>query len=463
MWLCSWPWRWERPPRWGRRRRRARAPCRGLTKALKSRWLSLGHTAALVVDLRTGEVVFQHNGSKPVAPASNEKLPVSWAALKRLGAAYRFHTELYGAGVRRGAVWEGDLVLKGFGDPTLASSDLDGLARRVRAAGIRSVTGRVLGDESYFDRRRAASGWKTYFLGGETPPLSGLVVDRARGWPALSPPLLAARSLRDALVRAGVAVAGRPGLGIAPPDAASLASDVSVPLAEIVRVMNHESDNFYAEMLLKGIAAAAGKPGSSSLGGKLVVATMAEAGIPVQGVQIVDGSGLSRLDRLTASALVGVLQAGLADPSIRSAFVGSLAVAGRSGTLELAPARSARAREGQDRHHEPGLHAVRLHRPRLRVRRAAERQPGLVVGGTGGTGPVRDAARRHALTGVAAAHCPSSARRPASSRIGTPSFSAFAALEPGLSPTITAVVFFETESATLAPSASRAAFAASRV
>ena len=305
----------------------------GLTKALKSRWLSLGHTAALAVDLRTGEVVFQHNGSMPVAPASNEKLPVSWAALKRLGPAYRFHTELYGVGVRRGDVWDGNLVLKGFGDPTLASSDLDGLARKVRAAGIRSVTGRVLGDESYFDRKRGANGWKAYFLGGETPPLSGLVVDRAQGWPALSPPLLAARSLRDALVRAGVAVAGRPGLGVAPPDAASLASDVSAPLAEIVRVMNHESDNFYAEMLLKGIAAAAGKSGSSSLGGKLVVATMAEAGIPVEGVQIVDGSGLSSLDRLTASALVGVLRAGLADPSIRSAFVGSLAVAGRSGTL----------------------------------------------------------------------------------------------------------------------------------
>ena len=305
----------------------------GLTKALKSRWLSLGHTAALAVDLRTGEVVFQHNGSMPVAPASNEKLPVSWAALKRLGPAYRFHTELYGVGLRRGGVWEGNLVLKGFGDPTLASSDLDGLARKVRAAGIHSITGRVLGDESYFDRKRGASGWKAYFLGGETPPLSGLVVDRAQGWPALSPPLLAARSLRDALVRAGVAVAGRPGLGVAPPDAASLASDVSAPLAEIVRVMNHESDNFYAEMLLKGIAAAAGKAGSSSLGGKLVVATMAEAGIPVQGVQIMDGSGLSSLDRLTASALVGVLRTGLADPSIRSAFVGSLAVAGRSGTL----------------------------------------------------------------------------------------------------------------------------------
>ena len=313
----------------------------GLTKALKSPSLSLGRTAALAVDLKTGEVVFAHNGTMPVAPASNEKVPVAWAALTRLGPLYRFHTELYGVGARRGKVWDGDLVLKGFGDPTLSSSDLELLARKVRASGIRSVTGRVLGDESYYDRKRGADGWKPSFLGGETPPLSALVADRARGWPALSPPLLAARSLRDALVRLGVAVAGRPGLGVVPRDAASLASDVSVPLADIVRVMNHESDNFYAEMLLKEIAAAAGKVGSSTMGGRLVVATMAEAGIPVQGVRIVDGSGLSSLDRLTAVALVGVLRAGLGDPSIRAPFVDSLAVAGRSGTLSsrLSPLR----------------------------------------------------------------------------------------------------------------------------
>ncbi len=305
----------------------------GLTKALESPALSLGRTAALAVDLKTGAVVFAHNGTMPVAPASNEKLPVAWAALTRLGPAYRFHTELYGVGVRRGTVWDGDLVLKGFGDPTLSALDLELLARKVRASGLRSVTGRVLGDESYYDRKRGADGWKPTFLGGETPPLSALVADRAHGWPALSPPLLAARSLRDALVRLGVSVAGRPGLGVAPRNAASLASDVSAPLAAIVRVMNRDSDNFYAEMLLKEIAAAAGKVGSSTMGGKLVVATMAEAGIPVRGVRIVDGSGLSSLDRLTAVALVGVLRAGLGDPSIRAAFVDSLAVAGRSGTL----------------------------------------------------------------------------------------------------------------------------------
>ena len=304
-----------------------------LTKALAGPSLSLNRTSALAVDLATGTVLFQRNSALPVAPASNEKIPVSWAALTQLGPGYRFHTEVYGVGSRSGPAWDGDLVLKGFGDPTLDVADLDRLAATIKGRGIYVVSGRVLGDESFYDAKRGAAGWKAYFVGSESPPLSALVVDRARGWPALSPPLLAARAFREALERRGVRVAGRPGLGVAPSTAMSLASDVSDPLAVIVRHMNHESDNFYAEMLLKQLVAATGRPGSSAAGGKLVVAAMREAGISVDGVRLVDGSGLSSLDRLTAEALVGIIRTGLADPSIRVPFMRSLAVAGVSGTL----------------------------------------------------------------------------------------------------------------------------------
>ena len=304
-----------------------------LGQALASPSLSLGRTAALAVDLDTGAVVYSHNQAMPVLPASNQKIPISWAALTRLGPGYRFHTEVYGAGVRSGSRWEGDLILKGFGDPTLVTADLDRLAATIRGRGIRSVTGRIIGDESFYDAKRGAPGWKQYFLGGETPPLSALVVDRASGWPALSPPLLAARAFRDALSRRGVTVEGRPGLGSAPATAVPLASDTSESLAVVIRRMNHESDNFLAEMLLKQVAAATGQVGTSAGGGKLVVASMRDAGLPVAGVRIVDGSGLSSLDRLTAEALVGVIRAGATDPVVRGAFLGSLAVAGVSGTL----------------------------------------------------------------------------------------------------------------------------------
>ena len=304
-----------------------------LTKALMAPSLSLSRTSALAVDVATGNILYAHNASLPVAPASNEKIPVSWVALTSLGAGYRFHTEVYGTGVRSGPTWDGDLILKGFGDPTLTTSDLDRLAGTISGRGIRTVTGRILGDESFYDSKRGAAGWKRYFIGGETPPLSALVVDRARGWPALSPPLLAARTFRQALTRRGVTVVGRPGLGAAPAAAMTLASDVSDPLAAIVRHMNHESDNFYAEMLLKQLPAAAGKAGTSAGGARLVIAAMRDAGIPVEGVRIVDGSGLSSLDRLTAATLVGVIQTAATDSTIEPAFIGSLAVAGVSGTL----------------------------------------------------------------------------------------------------------------------------------
>ena len=182
-----------------------------LQRSLRSPYVSLAKTSALAVDTRTGAVLFGHNQNVPVHPASNEKLPVSWAALTRLGPGYRFTTSVLGTGQRVGSVWDGDLYLRGDGDPTLTTADIGHLAASLRASGITSVTGRIRGDESAFDRRRGGAGWKAYFVGGETPPLSALVVDRARGWPALSPPLLAARALRDALVARGTAITGRAG------------------------------------------------------------------------------------------------------------------------------------------------------------------------------------------------------------------------------------------------------------
>jgi D-alanyl-D-alanine carboxypeptidase/D-alanyl-D-alanine-endopeptidase (penicillin-binding protein 4) len=304
-----------------------------LTTTLRSPYVSLARTSAVAVDVRTGAVLFAHNARLPVVPASNEKLPVSWAALTRLGPGYRLATQLLGVGERRGAVWRGDLILRGAGDPTLTSADLAALAATVRAAGIRRITGRVRGDESLYDTRRAVAGWKSYFVGIETPPLSALVVDRAQGWPRLSPPLLAARALRHALVARGVAVGNRAGLGTAPADAEVLAVHRSKPLWSIVRSMNRDSDNFTAEMLLKHLGTLDGGRGTSVRGAEVVLAEMRAAGISVAGVRIVDGSGLSAHDRMTAEALVGVLRAGLENPRIRTAFVGSLAVAGRNGTL----------------------------------------------------------------------------------------------------------------------------------
>ncbi len=307
-----------------------------LAKALAVPHVDPARTAALAVDLRTGSVVFERNATLSLVPASNQKLPVAYAALALLGPGYRFHTEVVGSGTLVGDVWHGDLWLRGFGDPTLKPSDLDVLAAEVAAWGIRRVDGAVIADESWFDARRTAPGWRPSFYIYESPPLSALAVDRGwyRGRTSASPALAAGSLLRQSLEAAGVRVAGRTRAGVLTTSGLPLAQDVSEPLAAVVRFMGRESDNYTAELLVKQLGASYAGAGTTAAGTRVIRAALEEAGVPLAGVRLADGSGLSGLDRLTAAAVVALLEAGLAEGGLRDAFLQSLAVAGVNGTLE---------------------------------------------------------------------------------------------------------------------------------
>jgi D-alanyl-D-alanine carboxypeptidase/D-alanyl-D-alanine-endopeptidase (penicillin-binding protein 4) len=307
-----------------------------LARALHVPHVAPARSAAVAFDLTTGTVLFQQNGNRPLAPASNEKLPLTYAALVRLGTAFRIETDVLGQGEQDGTQWTGTLVLKGNGDPTLSRADLRALAAQVKSLGIRSVTGGVAGDESAYDTRRIVAGWKPSFFMDESPPLSALVVDRARVGSVVTrtPALAAATAFRDALRNAGVAVAGPVRSAAADAWSEPLASVSSPTVAAMVRFMDRESDNFTAEMLLKQLGLAEVDRGTSAAGATVVMQTLAEAGVPMTGVRIVDGSGLSRLDRLTTSALGSLLKIAWADPAVRPALLAALPVAGVNGTLQ---------------------------------------------------------------------------------------------------------------------------------
>jgi serine-type D-Ala-D-Ala carboxypeptidase/endopeptidase (penicillin-binding protein 4) len=294
-----------------------------------------GLTAALAVDLTDGQVVFHRRADVGLVPASNEKLAVTYTALAVLGPTYRIDTTVYGEGALIDGVWHGDLVLKGFGDPTLTRGDLRHLVAQLRSGGLRRITGQVLGDESFFDSMRVGPLWKRSFYLSESPPLSALTVDRSsyRGIVSAEPALAAASAFRDLLVKAGIRVAGAAGTGRADGAAFPLATVRSVPVAVLVRWMNGESDNFMAELLLKQLGAVENQQGTTARGTAVVRRTLAAVGVPLAGVRLVDGSGLSPYDRLTAGALVGILEAAWKDPGIRKPFVASLPVAGVRGTL----------------------------------------------------------------------------------------------------------------------------------
>ncbi len=306
-----------------------------LARALVVPHVSPTRSAAIAVDLATGKTVFAQNESASLAPASNEKLAVAYAVLVALGPDYRIATDVVGQGQQVGSIWQGDLVLKGYGDPALSSADLARLAAQVRAAGIERVSGSVLGDESFFDSRRTAPGWKPSFYVYESPPLSALSVDRGRyrGRVSRVPALAAATELEQALRHAGVAVVGRPGLGRDEDSGTPLASVRSPTLLTLVRWMDHSSDNWTAEILLKELGALRAGSGTTAAGAQAVTDILGQAGVPLAGVHIADGSGLSLLDRMTAQSLVAILHVAWVNPIVRPALFDSLPVAGVDGTL----------------------------------------------------------------------------------------------------------------------------------
>jgi serine-type D-Ala-D-Ala carboxypeptidase/endopeptidase (penicillin-binding protein 4) len=307
-----------------------------LARALHARHVSPAQTGAIVLDLRTGRTLFTQNSARALRPASNEKLATTYAALMALGPAFRIETDVLGDGHQSGTTWQGNLVLKGYGDPSLTAAELVSLAHQVAAVGIRHVSGRILGDESWFDARRTGVGWKAQFYLHESPALSALIVNR--GWTGRyetsRPALMAAQLFRLDLRRAGVTVSGGAAVGVAPESAVQLADVQSPPVSALVRHMDVFSDNFYAEMLLKEVGAVQGSGGSAAAGLAVTRGLLAGADVPLGGVRMVDGSGLSLVDRWTAAALATLLRTMWLDPDLRPYVVPALPVAGETGTLE---------------------------------------------------------------------------------------------------------------------------------
>lgn len=114
---------------------------------------------AIALATRSGAVLYERNADEHFLPASSAKLATGSVALARLGAGFRFTTEVLGTGPVADGELQGDLVLRGGGDPLLAANDLESAASAVANAGIRSVAGTVRTDSSYFAPKRYGDGW----------------------------------------------------------------------------------------------------------------------------------------------------------------------------------------------------------------------------------------------------------------------------------------------------------------
>ena len=240
------------------------------------------HAGAYAVDLGSGRVLYSRNANLRLAPASNEKLLTTSSALLRLGPDTTLDTVVRPAPdavLQPDGTLAGDLILVGAGDPSLNDVAMRDLVAQLRRAGIRRVTGAIVGDESLFDNRRGSYDSNFGYdsdLGGE---LGALTWGHGR-FDSRGPAFYAASRLRYFMKLSNVGVTKKvsvsPAATIETPDARGPASPT---IAELISITNHPSDNFYAETLLKLLGARAGTGGSTARGITAAQEVLKELGV----------------------------------------------------------------------------------------------------------------------------------------------------------------------------------------
>lgn len=370
---------------------------------------------ASIQSLVTGEYFYKKNENKLFMPASNQKLITSAAGLLLLSPMYRFKTEIYSTGNLDGSILNGNLIIRGFGDPTISgrfnNDDMTKIFRdwadTLLALGIDEIRGNILGDDNAFDDVSLGEGWAWDYesdwfaapsgalsfndncidilvkpaLAGEQAILTfapeskyaiiinkvntvgrdsatTIKVFRERGTNIISvygsirekddsvkifatinnPTQYFVVTLKAILEQKGITVSG-------------FASDLdeitnvadyahtkllfvhhSVFLKDIIKVLNKNSQNFYAEQLLKTIGFEKRGFGSASRGIEAVKVMLNDIGINTDNMEIVDGSGLSRLNLISPSQ-ISVLLNYMYKSDVFTYYYNSLPVGGVDGTL----------------------------------------------------------------------------------------------------------------------------------
>jgi len=360
-----------------------------------------------------GAVQAEVSADTPLAPASNLKLLTTAAALHSLGEEYVFQTTLTATAAPRDGIIAGDLIIRGGGDPNISGRFYDGpeavlraWAKAMHAAGIRTIAGDLVADDTFFDDVRFCPAWdrgqeaRWYAAQVSALSLNDNCVDitvtpGAAGQPArvsVSPesPAVSVRGapVTDAKSRTKIIIARRPdtneirisgtiGKGAGPwkdcvaiddpalffahtfaavlrregiriegavrravrgaadalPPGAQLLIRHDSPLARALPVVNKNSQNLHAELLLRTMGAVKFGEGSAAAGARAIRACLDTLLVPCEGLVIDDGSGLSAGNRVSARTIGRLLHAARGREWFPH-YLGSLSLAGVDGTLK---------------------------------------------------------------------------------------------------------------------------------
>ncbi|MFP4162976.1 MAG: D-alanyl-D-alanine carboxypeptidase/D-alanyl-D-alanine-endopeptidase [Chitinispirillaceae bacterium] len=349
-----------------------------------------------VVNCSTSESIYSYNADKLFIPASVLKIITAYTALKMLTPQFNFSTEYYVADTGSDSTSACELYVKGSGDPTLTTADLNNHALRISEQ-VKKITDGIVVDNSYFDTIQFGSGWmwddpntpiapffinenridfivspaKNKSIEVKSVPASSLIdvsVENTTKNSRFSimhekmngrekfviagpfssgstplrfssvihqPELFAGTVFKELLEKNGVRVKGTVRLGSVPSTVRKIESFHSASLGDIVKKFLKQSDNLIGECILKTLGAVdAGIPGEAYNGVKVIEQEMEKIGIKSNEFRIVDGCGLSTYNLLTPRQVVSVLKAAQDDFTIYPEFSSALAVAGADGTLQ---------------------------------------------------------------------------------------------------------------------------------
>ena len=285
-----------------------------------------------VVSVETGEVVYGKNIHKLHHPASTMKLLTAATALAKLGTDYRFETTVYVDTTANAEVAE-NVYLKGRADPVLQPDDVVKLGDALLHTGIKSIRGNIVVDETYLDTVREGPGW----MWDDRPlhfsalSIRSIEPDDSTGSRALA----CGHLLKRTLMQKGVDVTGEVILGTVPAAAKRVATHLSPPLADILKLMNKPSDNYIAELLFKTIGAEViGEPGTWKKGRTAITAFLGEIMDTPPMHRCLDGSGVSRYNLLNVDLLTKLLVYIYHNFALRPEYLASLPIAGVDGTLK---------------------------------------------------------------------------------------------------------------------------------
>jgi D-alanyl-D-alanine carboxypeptidase/D-alanyl-D-alanine-endopeptidase (penicillin-binding protein 4) len=358
----------------------------------------------MIADTTDGSIFYARNEDIRLIPASNRKLFTSAAALEILGDSFTIPT-IVSADAKPDltGVINGNLYIKGGGDALLSLDNLKQFVVDLQAAGVKEISGDIVGDTSLFTDGPYPDGWGVDYLSDDyaaqiaalevnegvigvnvapataagAPPLvtltpstdyipvvntaatigpdgtTNLLIQRPYNKNEIdvtgtiklvdspqainitvdNPALYCATILFQDLTAAGIKVDGKSELGVAPASATKLTEHDSVPLSDYILLMNKPSDNLQAESLVRLLGALKGTGGSLAAGNIVENGFYASCGITPDELVFADGSGVTRLDQVSAHAVVKLLLAMASKPDFK-AYYDSLPIAGIDGTLK---------------------------------------------------------------------------------------------------------------------------------